>query len=1330
MKQFKKVLSVLLAVIIALTSVSVIASAYGTAWRDEGLARSQFNSIDVPTLTAEQYATAALDEVDRMLAEEQILLTEDDIFVGTLDVTSVNAALDSVDTILNGRLWTQYNGLLGDLKNLNIQAISLQPNCHGVRRSNGGSDLNVIYSLLEFLYDNKGLLSGFVKNEIDLGAIVGQFVDLSEFEVTGLLKDLLYEAAYDADAPDGGTDKTVDEMVQDLVDALFITGFHGDDPLLPEAEGYTNLSDRTMLQFVDDALVLAYNKYLVPRANEVWMDDINELLADNAEEIEKYSKYFNLTDDGKVAFEFETYNFDRSKLVLEQLNDVLASIINLAINSEELGFEWETGDNSKIVDNIIRIGREVLAVTGRDLFSKYVEIYDADQLAEMSDMEVVAYVARTILNSSIDGVWIPNTADNLTKVGSYLVKDLMATELPGRDYSSETTYPVDDVNTIYTILTDFGVKALNENPGLDLSYGIGIDGLATAAANWAITKYGGLLSGAKELSTSNTGWNNLNTLIFKILRTNWFDASLFNGKPVTVENLVKDVLIGNILNLDLENVIALLTNKSSSSEIVTKTPKQLVLDLLPRILNIVFPNFLKTNMTQLGDIISPANLGDSVDALFSDLYNNRKTLAPAVLPIVTDVLDLTTPSEFKSPVFDLKAFNYFSTASANTSFEITNRSYGVNTGYTDPVTGQFHRDDRFALEIVDVVIDGVVANTNPPQHVTTLTVNNEVKGAVIDGGETVTATITGKFTGNTDTVVTIKYNILKEDGQPLTSDPLEARIYTCFSNANTDDINKWSQSSGNLLVTDGFVNIYTTNPKDLAGAEFKFKNNTANNATLVGAAATPSATQPAMTKVSFIEVNDEERNLLPGGSTSYKPLKINGYTGSDEQLEEAFTSVGYKKYTQNIGAKLGTNSPLQKSVNIILYKDYGLTSLFNSEVNAQRQRSDYNSDAFDAYLTAMADAAKLIKCRKNNTQFTQTTAVGLAYKFEGAATALTSAIEALEASAVGGVAALRARLDEIDPSNADKDFMTDGDYSFFGAANYLTYTWSNFRDKQKDADNFAEYYEEGGKGYLLGEKPEALDVAMKTWELNNYYARLRPVDGSKVNLSRAINQANAKAYVEDEYTAESYERYTDALAFATSVNNEAGAVQKKINMAYIELIEAQKHLYKGDEEPAEEELVIVPAEANPFDTEFAPVVLENTAGEKLLYGIAPEEMGIDISEYFIAEEGSLSDVDFVYEALATGETLQIVDKATEEVLAEYIIVIKGDLDCDGTVGTFDITNLARNVAGLELYSETLDSARDYAGDIDLDGEVGTFDVTSLARCVGGTEELNFASNAF
>ncbi len=1348
MKQFKRLLSVLLAIIMILSSVSVLASAAnGTAWKDSAIKDNQYNSIDVPTLTTEQYATAALDEVDRMLKEEQIYMSSDELFgIGELDVRSINAALDSVKTIVNGSLWGTASGLVKDLGKLDFSAIT---NANSPRRAPGQSDIAVIKMLLTFLTNstNRKLIADFVRGQLDLGSIVGSFVDLSDFQVPKLLKELLYEATYNEDAPKNIT-QTVDTMVQDLIDALVVTGYDGDEPLLPALAGKTNISTGSMLTFIDEALKVVYNDYLVPRANDLWIDDLNELLADNAEEIEKYESYFNLAADGTVAFEFQTFPFDNSKLVLEQLNDVLGSIINLAL-ADDIGFEWESGDNSMIVENIINIGKEVLAATGDDFFEPFVEIKTAEEIDAMTNQEAVSYVARTILNSSIDGVWIPDTADSIVKVGSYLVKDLMATELPDRDYSDESAYPVDDVNTIYNILADFGIKALNENPGLALDYGAGVDGLATAAANWAINKYSGFLSGV-TLNPSASGWANLDTLLFKLINRNWFDASLFNGKPVTAENLIKDVLIGNILDLNFENVIALLCNKSSSSEFVSATPKQFVINLVVRILNTVFPGVLRTDLTNLESIITATNLGNTAEKLLEDLNTYSDSLLGAILPLLCDLLKLTNAQKFKNPEFNIPDVIFEKTGSiTGLAMDFTNRSSGINTGYTDPATGEFIQDQLFKIAVTNVTISvtqTTAQGTTTTTKDTTSYFSVSPTSFVINGGETVPVTLKTlkNFSGTHDAVITVTYNIVREDGQNLTSQPLEARVYACITNAQPGDNKDTWTSTGTIQATKGSFNIFSTDVRDVADAiEVSLKNTGSADANITGYIAN-STSGTALTQFPFYKANPESRILYgtaatdgQGGRLTYNPVVFdkdalnaafpadedteNGKSSIEKANEAAYTSAGWKKYTQSVGVSVNgaTTGTATKSITVFIYDDCGLNSLFSKEESAQRQRFDYaNADAeFNEYVEAMQQAARAVKTSKSELSF-GTKTVPL---FGPAFTRLSDAVEALNEKATGGVAALRADLDSKYPSNEGKNFMEDPDYSFFGAANYLTYTWSNFRDKYDDANDFAEDYEEGGKYYGIA-TPQALDVAYKTWELDNYYARLRPVTPSKINLDRAIDEANAQNYDGTLYTEESFDRYEKAIAFAGNVNGESDAVQVKINKAYVELIEAQKRLIKADSEE-ETEITILPADVNPYDDSVAVTTVIADEGEAIY--VAPEEYEIDIADYFTVEGCDVADLTFDYEAIATGEELVIYDKNDNE-LASYILIVRGDLDGSGVVDTVDASTLNRYSFGIVTFGETGESVFDYAADVDASGIIDSVDVSSMKRFNFGMFDINFA----
>ena len=251
MRQSKKILSFLLAIVLILTTVAIGASAKSAPFKDSAIA-GQYNSLDKPVLTTEQYATAALDEVDRMLAEEQLKFTKDDIVVGDLDLTSVDNALDSVVALVEGSLWQNFKGMLGDLYNLNVNAIKTHR-----RRSTSSTDLDVINSLLQFLYDNKQLFVDFVSGDIDLGSIVGMFVDLSNFNVSKMAKGFIYEFAYDKDAPDNVT-QSVDQMAQDIIDKYVVNGYVKNGvtvaPLAPELKGHTNISSGSAYDFVDTAL--------------------------------------------------------------------------------------------------------------------------------------------------------------------------------------------------------------------------------------------------------------------------------------------------------------------------------------------------------------------------------------------------------------------------------------------------------------------------------------------------------------------------------------------------------------------------------------------------------------------------------------------------------------------------------------------------------------------------------------------------------------------------------------------------------------------------------------------------------------------------------------------------------------------------------------------------------------------------------------------------------------------------------------------------------------------------------------------------------------------
>lgn len=75
MRNFKKVLSALLAMVLVFGTMTIGAESAYLAYKDSAL--DNYDSINKPILSTGQYSSMLLDEVDRMLAKENMLLNLD-----------------------------------------------------------------------------------------------------------------------------------------------------------------------------------------------------------------------------------------------------------------------------------------------------------------------------------------------------------------------------------------------------------------------------------------------------------------------------------------------------------------------------------------------------------------------------------------------------------------------------------------------------------------------------------------------------------------------------------------------------------------------------------------------------------------------------------------------------------------------------------------------------------------------------------------------------------------------------------------------------------------------------------------------------------------------------------------------------------------------------------------------------------------------------------------------------------------------------------------------------------------------------------------------------
>ncbi len=243
MKQSKKILSIFLAMLMMLGTVSVVGNAANGAILNETTIK--YDSIDNAALTPEQVAETIFDMLD--LEVMPGLGTMDLSVLGSLDLTSIDRALQSVVDLLGGSTLGFLAG--GDAQTLIDESKRLTTNNKkggtAYQRSNG--DLECVYALLDFLGNDAvaGVLAkatgGILTSDgIDIGgltSLVSGLVDLGEINdilqnldtfVVGMLYDMLLYGSYpypnDLDAL-GGTvpaevntlDKMLDVTVKNFL---------------------------------------------------------------------------------------------------------------------------------------------------------------------------------------------------------------------------------------------------------------------------------------------------------------------------------------------------------------------------------------------------------------------------------------------------------------------------------------------------------------------------------------------------------------------------------------------------------------------------------------------------------------------------------------------------------------------------------------------------------------------------------------------------------------------------------------------------------------------------------------------------------------------------------------------------------------------------------------------------------------------------------------------------------------------------------------------------------------------------------------------------------
>lgn len=200
MKKSTKLLSVILAVVMIFSTMSVMAFAAKTKYQtSDNLTALDAYSPDgaVTRLSTEERMSVVFDFLDVTLAAANINMGDVINTAGlrlVIDLRSVNAlcgTIDSAQALLNNGLVKLIKGLLGIVKDANLKNWK-----SGMTREKN-AQLDIVNGIATLLNDNAGLVKKVINDgKLDVG-IIGNFVDISGVnkylsDLPGMLKGLVY----------------------------------------------------------------------------------------------------------------------------------------------------------------------------------------------------------------------------------------------------------------------------------------------------------------------------------------------------------------------------------------------------------------------------------------------------------------------------------------------------------------------------------------------------------------------------------------------------------------------------------------------------------------------------------------------------------------------------------------------------------------------------------------------------------------------------------------------------------------------------------------------------------------------------------------------------------------------------------------------------------------------------------------------------------------------------------------------------------------------------------------------------------------------------------
>ncbi len=490
MKQSKRLLSVLLAVLMMLSVFSVSASAYKTNYeRPEG-----YDTNNAPYFSNAQAASAFLDFIDDDLLAG--LDVNEEIVGIEIRIYSLDSLFDTVNNITSSALYGIATILdLGDIEECDWSI----PQDESFRRSSTTmSDLEFFAKFLEFVQVNSDPLYKLIGNDLDLG-LIGNFVDLGEMipmlnDLHGFLTYTIYNLLIDPEMLEENYDKAnsnLDQIINDFLANRCITFIGdlladsetGENPLadflgLPKNEDGTlaemmglvqlcpsltadevDITKASIYDFCKDIFVALIDDVVIPFAGTLLID-LLEIPVDDptAEEMSYVDMVINLfvtyetvglPEDASAAEVMEAFltmvgcpnpeapnNLDKINYGLEYvLKEGITSYIYL--QDDGIGGRYLT----VAPDLMAQLGdllKGVLPILPT-LLSDFPVLTEEENayLETATEEQVFAFLVKFLLEAFVDGFYFPDNCDTIKELATYTLVNIAAEVIPSVDFEAK-----------------------------------------------------------------------------------------------------------------------------------------------------------------------------------------------------------------------------------------------------------------------------------------------------------------------------------------------------------------------------------------------------------------------------------------------------------------------------------------------------------------------------------------------------------------------------------------------------------------------------------------------------------------------------------------------------------------------------------------------------------------------------------------------------------------------------------------------------------------------------------------------------------------------------